>query len=122
MSKLENIEAIAIQFLNSKLPTGWTAYGDKPKTPPTKYVLIERSGGGRSDMVLDRAEVQINVYSKNSRLEASNMANGIADYIHEIAENYEDVTRSRVNSLIQNDDTTTQTWRYILYVDMYHRR
>lgn len=122
MSKTENIEALVIGWLNDNLASGWTAYGDKPKTLPTKYVLVERTGGAREAMVLDMAEILIEVYSKNSRLEASNEANTIADIIPSLVSLEDDITHASVNSIIQLDDTETQTWRYQIYLDIYHRR
>lgn len=121
MAKL-NAESVVIGWLNTKLTDGWNAYADKPKTLPNKFVLVERTGGAREAMVLDMAEILIEVYSKNSRLEASEQANAIADIIPTLVESYGDVTRARVNSVIQLDDTMTQTWRYQIYVDCYVRR
>lgn len=122
MSKSQNVEAIVIQWLNSNLGTGWTAYGDKPKTLPDRYVLVARTAGGREALVLDTAEIQIEVYSKVSRYDASTKADAIADEIYKLTEVHEDITRSKVNSVIQLDDTVTQTWRYQIYVDVYLRR
>lgn len=121
MTKL-NAETVVIKWLNEKLDGGWTAYGDKPKTTTTKYVLVERTGGGREAMVLDMAEILIEVYSKTSRLEASNKASDIADIVPSLVMQSDDITRAVVNSVIQLDDTTTQTWRYQVYIDLYVRR
>ena len=121
MSKLENVEAIVIKFLSDN--QDFAVFADKPKNPPKQYILVEREGGGREYLgVLDMASIRIAVYSKNSRLEASEQANVVADMIHKIAEEYDDVTRSKVNSVVQLDDTLTQTWRYEVFADVYHRR
>ncbi len=121
MSKLENVEAIVIEFLSNN--QSWPVHADKPKNPPKQYILVEREGGGREYLgVLDMASIRIAVYSKNSRLEASEQANLIADIIPQMLVEYDDVTKAKVNSVVQLDDTLTQTWRYQIFLDAYHRR
>ena len=116
-----NTEVIVIKYLNSKI-SGWSIAGEAPKSLPEKFITVERSGGGRTAMVLDLAEIKVSIYHKNSKLEAANMADEIADIAPGIVVDYEDVTRSVVNSVVQLDDTTRQYRRYLVYLDVYHRR
>ena len=119
---MANIEATVITWLNTVLPTGWVAYGDKPKTTPTKYVLVDRTGGPREAMVLDRAVILIEFYHKSSRSEASETANAIADIIIQLEAYNNDITHASVNSLVNLDDTLAQFHRYQLYIDAFNRR
>lgn len=116
-----NIEVLIIQFLQANI-SGWSVTGDVPKSQPTKFMTVERTGGGREFMVLDTAEIQVSVYSKNSKLEAAEMADEIADLAPAVADYYEDTTRCKVNSVVQNDDTTRGYHRYLVFLDVYNRR
>lgn len=117
-----NIEVIVTEWLNSFLDDGWEASGDKPKSTPVKYVLVDRTGGGREAMVLDRAEILIEIYHKNSRITASDKANDIADRVIELCNYNENITRAVVNSMVNLDDVISQYHRYQVYCDVYHRR
>lgn len=125
MSSTPNVEATVIAWLNSKLANDWAAYGEKPKTTAgginDKYILVDRTGGPRESMVLDQAEILIEVYHKTSRAAASEMANEIADAVPELL-NTENITRARVNSLVRLDDTIAQYYRYQIYCDVFNRR
>ena len=116
-----NIEVLVINYLSTNL-AGWSITGEVPKTLPDKFITVERTGGGRNYMVQDLAEVQVSVYHKNSKLTASEMANEIADIAHGIYEDYEDITKVSVNSIIQNDDTVRGYRRYLVFLDVYNRR
>jgi hypothetical protein len=117
---MNNVEAIIIAWLNSNI-TGYATYSDTPKTPPTKYILVEREGGGREAMVLDQSSIAIHVYHKTSGPDASNTANLIADTITGLLSN-DNITRAKVNSIVRLDDVIKQYYQYIVYVDVYHRR
>ena len=83
---------------------------------------MDRTGGPRESMVLDRAEILIEVYDKNSRLDASNKANAIADVIVQLEAYDENITHASINSVVNLDDTITQFNRYQVYCDVYYRR
>ncbi len=119
-----DVEVLVIQWLNSILGSGWAAHGDKPDTPPDpdQYVLVDRTGGPREAMVLDRAEILIEVYCKDSRDTAKNKANDIADRIIALEAYNENITHASVNSVVNLDDTIAQYYRYQIYCDVYGRR
>lgn len=121
MPSLDAEEAV-VAWLNSILPTGWDAYGDKPKNAPDKYVLVDRTGGPREAMVLDRAEILIEVYHKTSRVEAKNQAMIIADRIRELEATNNDLTHASINSVVNLDDLLGQYHRYQVYCDVFCRR
>lgn len=121
MSKQENIESIVISWLND-LVEGYPASSDTPKTLPKRFILVERTGGGREHLVGDAAEILIEVYDKDSRADCSEIANYIGDHIRQLVENYEDITRADINSILALDDTVKQCHRYQVYCDIFHRR
>ena len=121
MAKID-VEATVIAWLNSVLGSGWVAYGDKPETPGTKYVLVDRTGGPRESMVLDKAEILIEFYHKDSRSAAKDAANDIADKIIALESYAENITHAVVNSVVNLDDTLAQYHRYQVYCDVWGAR
>lgn len=121
MAKVD-VEAVVVAWLNSILPSGWDAYGDKPETPGDQYVLVDRTGGPRESMVLDKAEILIEVYHKTSRATAKTLANSIADQVVALEAYSADITHASVNSVVNLDDTLAQYHRYQIYCDVWGAR
>lgn len=116
-----NIEEIVIGFLGANKTTGWQVYGDVPKTRPNAFIIVDRTGGPRENIVQDRAEILVEVYHKTSRVSASDEANRVADIIKNL-ETLEPVMRAKVNSVVKLDDLIGQYWRYQVYCDIWYRR
>lgn len=121
MAKVD-VEAVVVAWLNSILPAGWDAYGDKPEDAPAQYVLVDRTGGPRESMVLDKAEILIEVYHKTSRSTAKTRANDIADQVVALEAYSADITHASVNSVVNLDDTLAQYHRYQIYCDVWGAR
>jgi len=121
MAKVD-IEAVVVAWLNSILADGYEAFGDKPQTPGEKYVLVDRTGGPRESMVLDKAEILIEVYHQTSRATAKNIANDIADQVVALEAYDANITHAAVNSVVNLDDTLAQYHRYQIYVDVWGAR
>ena len=117
----ENVEAMVISWLRELVPE-YKASSDTPKALPSKFILVERTGGAREAIIGDNAEILIEVYDKNSRADCSEIANFIADHIIQLTEEYENITHASVNSVISLDDTTKQYHRYQIYCDVFHSR
>jgi hypothetical protein len=122
MDDKPNIEQLVIAWLTNASGNYWPVFGDKPKDAPEAFILVDRTGGPREAMVLDRAEILIEVYHKKSRLKASNRASAIADVIVGLEAYDHNITHADVNSLVNLDDTQGQYHRYQIYCDVYHRR
>jgi hypothetical protein len=117
-----DVEVIVVAWLNSILGTGWAASGSKSKEAGEKYVLVDRAGGPRVAMVLDAAQILIEVYHKDSRSAAKNKANEIADRIVELKAYAHNVTTAEVNSVVHLPDLLGQYERYQVYCDISCRR
>lgn len=115
-----NVESEVVKYLAAKY-TSWPVSTKKPKSLPQQFIMVDRTGGPREAMVLDQAEVLIEVYHKTSQETASDLANDIADNIHELLQ-VDNITRAKVNSLIRLDDTIAQYERYQVYCDVFLRR
>lgn len=117
---MANVEVIVIDWL--KTFVGVPVSSEKAKEPPVSFVLVDRTGGAREAMVLDRAEILIEVYHKSSRLTASELANQIGDKIVELEAVDDNITHADVNSIVSLDDLLGGYRRYQIYCDVYHRR
>lgn len=116
-----NVEKVVISWLETLLTDAWPVFGDTPREKPFKYALVDRTGGPRESMVLDQAEILIEVYHKDSRVAASDEAQLIADAIPSLKQ-IESITRAKVNSIVKLDDTINQYFRYQIYCDVFCRR
>lgn len=120
---MPNVEGLTIAWLGTLSGfSSWPVFGDMPESRPDQFILVDRTGGGREAMVLDRAEILIEVYHKTSRLAASDKANAIADVISTLADTNEPITRSVVNSVVNLGDIIGGYQRYQIYCDVYCRR
>lgn len=119
---MANVEVTVIDWLEGITGGGVHVGADKPRELPDRFITVERTGGPRESMVLDRAEILISVYHKTSQETASNVANQIADQLPELLTYSENITRAKVNSLVNLNDTLAQYYRYQIYCDIYNRR
>jgi hypothetical protein len=117
-----DVEELVVSWLNSIIGSGWSASGNKPKNLPVKFITVDRTGGPREAMVLDRAEILIEVYHKSSRKDAKDKANDIADRIIELESYSDDITHASVNSMVNLQDLVAQYERYQIYCDISCRR
>lgn len=126
MSNLPPLDAeeTVIAWLNTILPTGWSASGDKPtgNNLPAQFVTVDRTGGPRIKMVLDAAQILIECYSNVSRKAAKDVALSIADQIPALLLVSDNLTHASVNSVVNLDDTIAQYHRYQVYCDISARR
>jgi hypothetical protein len=122
MDNQDNIEVLVIEWLQSITDSEYPVSGDIPKERPASFITVDRTGGNREAMVLDRAEILIEVYNKESRVAASQRANRIADLVPQLAAWNENITRGRVNSVVNLPDLTAGFQRYQVYCDVYFRR
>lgn len=119
---MANLEVLIIDWLKTFVGPDYPVSSEKPKTPPLSFILVDRTGGAREAMVLDRAEILIEVYHKESRLLASDKASVIGDKIPDLAKVADDLTHADVNSIVALDDLIGGYRRYQIYCDVYHRR
>ena len=117
----ENIETILFNWLKTKAGD-YELTADLPKGErPDRFITMDRQSGGRHGMVLDRATMVVEIYNRDSRLEASEKANEIADSVRELLK-IDNVTHAEVNSIAHLDDLIGGYHRYQVYMNIYHRR
>lgn len=120
MSK-RNLESIIIEWLNELIPD-YPCSSERPKTLPEKYSLVERTGGPRIAMLGDSASVRIEIYDKKSKPDCAEIADFVADSVKRLEQDYADVTKAEVNSVIPNEDTERQYFCYEIYLDVFYSR
>jgi hypothetical protein len=116
-----NVEKLVIGWLNDHPNISWPVSGKIPKTRPEAFLIVSRVRGGREAMVLDAAEIRIDVYHQKSQEMCSDEANRIADMVPELKQ-IESITHVEVNSVLEVPDTTNQYERYQIYCDVHNRR
>lgn len=116
-----SIIAIIVAWLNEIVP-GYPASTKIPKTLPKRFSIVERGGGERRRMVLDMADIVIDVYDKESEVDCSAIADFIADKIPTLVEESEDITHADVQNVFQLNDTQRGYNRYEIACSVYHRR
>lgn len=120
---MDNVETVVVAWLNSLAGyEDYPASGNIPEPRPDSFITVDRTGGPRESMVLDKAEILIEVYHKTSRLDASNKANAVADAIVQLEAYNDNITHAVVNSVVNLDDLLGQYSRYQIYVDCWMRR
>lgn len=117
-----NVEVLTIEWLGTVVGEDWPVYGDKPNQLGDQFILVDRTGGPREAMVLDMAEILIEVYHKSSRMTASEKANEIADLIPSLTAYHDDITHADINSVVNLADTVAGYERYQVYCDIKCRR
>lgn len=120
---MDNVEVVVVSWLNAL--AGYANYPASTNIPdprPDSFITVDRTGGPRESMVLDKAEILIEVYHKTSKLEASNKANAIADVIRQLEAYNDNITHADVNSVVSLDDLIGQYNRYQVYCDVWLRR
>lgn len=124
MPSLDAEEAVIAWLNNGILPDGYIAYGDRndAQDDDEKFVLVDRTGGPREAMVLDKAEIMIEVWNKNSRKEAKDVAMALSDRIPDLVFYSDDLTRAQLNSVVNIPNTISQYYRYQVYCDVWCRR
>lgn len=120
---MDNVETVVVAWLNSLADHAtYPASGDIPEPRPDSFITVDRTGGPRESMVLDKAEILIEVYHKTSRLTASNKANAVADVVRQLEAYSDNITHAAVNSVVNLDDLIGQYSRYQIYCDVWLRR
>jgi hypothetical protein len=107
-----DIEEQVVSFLVTR---GFVASTDVPNPRPAKFVTVERTGGGRDNIVVDRPTVAIQSWAK-TRKEAADQAYGIDAIIPDMVE-IEDISRVERNSFYNFPDETGNNARYQIVVD-----
>lgn len=102
------IEQIVLDYLNSNLQNV-SAFTEIPKEPPTSFVLIEKTGGGK-DNYIERATITVQSYAESMYKAAL-----LNEEVKELMENIitlNQISRCKLNSDYNFTDTRRKQYRY----------
>lgn len=111
------IEAVIISHLASKLNSS-DVYAERPKTPPEKYWLIEKTGADEENHIV-KATIAVQSISSSSLLEAAQMSKLAEDAMRSLIE-VDNVGRSKLNTAYNYTDPETKEYRYQAVFDIYY--
>ena len=107
------IEKIILDYLNEKLDVD--VYLERPEKAPTRYVLLEKTGGSRENYI-NSATVVIQSYAE-SMYEAASLNETVKKAMDEIIM-LPSVLSSKLNSDYNFTDTARKEYRYQAVYDL----
>ena len=107
------IEKIILDYLNEKLDID--VYLERPEKAPTRYVLLEKTGGSRENYI-NSATVAIQSYAE-SMYEAASLNETVKKAMDEIIM-LPSVLSSKLNSDYNFTDTARKEYRYQAVYDL----
>lgn len=109
------IEKLVCNFLNEEM--GLPAFWEKPEDQPEEFLIVEKTGGKKTDHIKD-ATIAIQSYagSMYRAAELNEKVKAVMDRITELDE----VARVELNSDYNFTDTTTKQYRYQAVFDITH--
>ena len=113
------IEKIVLDYLNTKLQqSGIKAYMEKPESPPSKYVLVEKTGGGENDYI-ETAMIAVQSYA-DTLYEAASLNEMVKGFMREITVPNTCITKAVLNTDYNFTDPTKKQYRYQAVYDLYY--
>lgn len=110
------IEKVIIDYLNANID-GVTAYTERPKNLPKRFILIQKTGGGLENKIKS-STVAVQSYAE-SLFEAAALNEVVKDVMLEIDSLYE-IGSVRLNSDYNYTDGSTKQYRYQAVFDLKH--
>ena len=110
------IEETIKGFLNKNLSV--PAYLEKPSNPPKRYVLFERTGGGKENHIYRPT------FAFQSYAESLYQAAKLNDEVKKVVEGMivlNNISKIKSNSDYNFTDTTTKEYRYQAVFDIIHQ-
>lgn len=105
-----DIEEVVIDHLNHA-GVGATAYPDVPRKRPTTFVVVERTGGPRTDIVVERPMLDIQCWATERR-DAALLADAVADALRAMPDAVAECFHVNITSNYRDADLESGTPRY----------
>lgn len=109
------IEELVCNFLNEEM--GLPAFWEKPEDQPEEFLIVEKTGGKKTDHIKD-ATIAIQSYA-GSMYRAAEINDAVIHAMDHLVE-YDGVSRVQLNSDYNFTDTTTKQYRYQAVFDITH--
>ena len=103
-------ERTLVDYLNGA-GIGAAAYYDVPADRPSSFVVVERTGGPRSDIVVERPMLDVQCWAE-SRRDAALLADAVADALRAMPDAVADCFHVSITSTYRDTDLESGTPRY----------
>ena len=115
------IETIVRSYLISRNITGVgrNVKFHVPDDPPSEYILIQKTGSGRTNRI-DRAMVAVQSISRTNYETAATINEAVREAMFEMADNCPEIYRCELNSDGDFTDTETKEYRYQAVYNIYY--
>ncbi len=106
------IETIILNYLKGSGITdvGTDVYMEVPENPPSEYIVIERTGGGETDLI-EGGTFAIQSISKKRLSKAAEINEEVKEKMREIAD-FTDIYGCKLNSDYNFTNAATKEYRY----------
>lgn len=122
MSKTEIAEQIVIKWFSEQFPD-YPISTQKPKNLPSKFAVLRRDGGERDTKVMDIADLQIEIYDKDSEFNCATVASDVCDKIEDSLASYDkDIAKTKVYGASNIGDERLQYFSYLIDFSVWYRR
>ena len=115
------IEIIVLNYLLEQNieGIGQNVYLEVPEEKPDKYILIEKTGSGRRNLI-DDASFAIQSISANSLLEAASINDTVKAIMNEFADHSPDVYSCRLDTDYNFTNPSTKEYRYQAVYNLFY--
>ena len=103
-------ERTLVDYLNGA-DVGATAYYDVPSDRPASFVVVERTGGPRTDIVVERPMLDVQCWAHNRR-DAALLADAVADALRAMPDAVAECFHANLTSTYRDADLESGTPRY----------
>jgi hypothetical protein len=111
------IEATIISYLIDKTSAAKNVFAERPTSPPTKYIIVEKTGSDRTDRV-DRATIAIQSIG-GTLLDAATLNEEVKTKMDAII-SQDSIGACRLNSDYNFTNQETKEYRYQAVFDITH--
>jgi len=109
-------ETILVDYLNGQ-GLGTTAYYDVPRSRPASFIVIEQTGGVRSDLVVYTPMLDIQCWA-GSRKEAAALAREVVGALGSMPETVAECFHASIVSQYRDTDLESGTPRYHIVCEL----
>ena len=103
-------ERSLVDYLNGA-DVGAAAYYDVPSSRPESFVVVERTGGPRTDIVVERPMLDVQCWAQTRR-DAALLADAVADALRAMKDVVADCFHVSITSTYRDADLESGTPRY----------
>lgn len=109
-------EMLVVKYLNQQ-NLGATAYYDIPSTRPSTFIVVERTGGADSQLVIESPLIDIQCWASR-RPDAANLAFVVKQALQQMEYDLPNVFHASITSTYRDTDLETGTPRFHVITEL----